>query len=137
MSLLLDADPNEEKVASYLPNSQCYGAFEKGKCIAVCVLLPLEENTFELINIAVAPDFQAKGIGSQLLNHVIQAVKAVPARKLVLGTGTFGYQLTFYQRAGFRVCSVDRDFFLKNYPEPIYENGIQHKDMLRLELDLV
>ena len=136
MSLLLEADPNEDKVASYLPDSRCYGAFTGDECIGICVLLPMEENTFELINIAVAPDSQARGTGSRLLNHVIQSMKAAQVKKLILGTGTFGYQLTFYQRAGFRVCSVDKDFFLKNYPEPIYENGIQHKDMLRLELDL-
>lgn len=140
MSLLLEADPNEDKITAYLPDSLCYGVFFDNQCIAVCALLPLKDSpegkTFELINIAVASDFQSKGIGSQLLGHVIQTMKSEQARKLILGTGTFGYQLAFYQRAGFRVCSVDRDFFLKNYPEPIYENGIQHKDMLRLELDL-
>ncbi|MGY6298085.1 GNAT family N-acetyltransferase, partial [Vibrio parahaemolyticus] len=26
--------------------------------------------------------------------------------------------------------------FLLNYPEPIYENGIQHKDMLRLYVQI-
>ncbi|MBE4377122.1 GNAT family N-acetyltransferase, partial [Vibrio parahaemolyticus] len=26
--------------------------------------------------------------------------------------------------------------FLLNYPEPIYENGIQHKDMLRLYVNV-
>lgn len=123
-------------MASYLPESLCYGAFVESKCIAVCVVLPQADETFELINIAVAPNTQAKGIGSQLLNHVIGAMKEKNARKIVLGTGTFGYQLAFYQKAGFRVLSVDRDFFLNNYPEPIFENGIQHKDMLRLELNL-
>ncbi len=57
------------------------------------------------------------------------------ARRLEVGTGTFGYQLTWYQRNGFRVFAVERDFFLANYEEPIYENGIQLKDMLRLAVD--
>jgi len=30
--------------------------------------------------------------------------------------------------------SIDKDFFLKNYSEPIFELGIQHKDMLRLAM---
>ncbi|TOM30113.1 GNAT family N-acetyltransferase, partial [Vibrio parahaemolyticus] len=29
-----------------------------------------------------------------------------------------------------------KDYFLLNYPEPIYESGIQHKDMLRLYAQL-
>jgi hypothetical protein len=52
----------------------------------------------------------------------------------VVGTGTFGYQLAFYQRHGFRVTSIDRDFFIKNYSEPIFEDGIQLFDMLRFAL---
>jgi hypothetical protein len=57
------------------------------------------------------------------------------ACRLEAGTGTFGYQLAYYQREGFRVSAIDRNFFLDNYPEPIYENGIQHKDMPRLTLE--
>ena len=56
------------------------------------------------------------------------------AERIVLGTGTFGHQLKFYQRNGFRVDSVEKNFFLDNYSDPIYEDGIQHKDMLRLSL---
>ena len=37
--------------------------------------------------------------------------------------------MAFYQRYGFRVTSIDHDFFVKNYPEPIFENGIQLFDM--------
>ncbi|MFM9271973.1 hypothetical protein ACJ7V3_17220 [Halomonas elongata] len=40
------------------------------------------------------------------------------------------------ERAGSRVESVIRDHFLDNYVEPIHEQGIQHKGMLRLALTL-
>ena len=40
-----------------------------------------------------------------------------------------------YQPEGFRVFAVERDFFLVNYEEPIYENGIQLKEMLRPAVD--
>ncbi|CDI94197.1 IAA acetyltransferase [Pseudomonas aeruginosa PA38182] len=56
--------------------------------------------------------------------------------RIELGTGTFGYQLAFYQRVGFRVDKVVKNYFLDNYDQPIYEMGIQHKDMLRLSLIL-
>jgi len=89
-----------------------------------------------LMNIAVSPSTQRNGIGAQLLKYVIEIARESGAQRLEVGTGTFGYQLTFYQRQGFRVERIDKDFFLKNYPEPIIENGIQHKDMLRLALEL-
>ncbi|SKA64261.1 hypothetical protein SAMN02745132_03842 [Enterovibrio nigricans DSM 22720] len=57
-------------------------------------------------------------------------------RRIELGTGSFGYQLTYYQRLGFRVDRIIKNHFLDNYAEPICENGIQHKDMLRLYLEL-
>jgi hypothetical protein len=53
-----------------------------------------------------------------------------------VGTGTFGYQLAWYQRAGLRVQAVVRDFFLDQYDEPIVEDGIRHRDMLRLAVVL-
>ena len=48
---------------------------------------------------------------------------------------TFGYQLAWYQREGVRVYAVERDLFLADYEEPIYEEGIQLKDMLRLAVE--
>jgi hypothetical protein len=68
------------------------------------------------------------------LKWVIDFFRNYGARQLEVGTGTFGYQLAFYQRHGFRVTSIDCDFFVKNYPEPILEDGIQLVDMLRLTL---
>ena len=87
---------------------------------------------YELMSIAVSPRQQQKGIGTILLKHAVATVRDLGARRLEVGTGTFGYQLTWYQREGFRVFAIERNFFLENYPEPIYEQGIQLKDMLRL-----
>ena len=57
-------------------------------------------------------------------------------RQLEVGTGSFGDQLLFYQRIGFRVTDIERDFFLQNYTTPLWERGVQHKDMLKLTLEL-
>lgn len=90
----------------------------------------------EIMNIAVSPSNQQIGVGARLMAHVIEKSKEAGAFRLEVGTGTFGYPLTFYQKLGFRVAGIDRDFFLNNYSRPIIENGIQHKDMLRLTLEL-
>ena len=136
MHLLLEADPSVEKVKRYLQKSHCFIAKIGAEVIGVYVLQPITEDRLELMNIAVDPKRQGQGIGKQLLEHAITSAKQLNARRLELGTGTFGYQLAFYQRAGFRVDSIDKDFFLKNYAAPIFEMGIQHKDMLRLAIDL-
>ncbi|KIP74419.1 MULTISPECIES: GNAT family N-acetyltransferase [Vibrio] len=138
MALLLEADPDQDNVKHYLEESLGFVALEGKKIIGACVVLPLSGSSIqaEIMNVSVEPTHQQQGIGTQLLRTVIDELKMQSYEKLVLGTGTFGYQLTYYQRLGFRVESVDKDHFLLHYPEPIWENGIQHKDMLRLYLDL-
>ena len=136
MHLLLEADPDEEQVRGYLDTSECYVARLGDAAVAVYVLKRRSEDTMELMNIAVHPDRQRTGIGTRLLAHAIRQARASGAKKLEVGTGTFGYQLAFYQRAGFRADRIDRNFFLDRYAEPVMENGIRLKDMLRLVLPL-
>ncbi len=134
LELLLLADPSETKVRSYLETSQCFVASSGALVVGTCVVQPRGTDTHELMSIAVHPDHQQLGYGTALLTWVIEYYRRAGARQLELGTGTFGYQLAFYQRHGFRVTGVEPNFFVKNYPEPIFENGIQLMDMLRLVL---
>ena len=135
MELLLLADPSEDKVRSYLfSGSKCFVASSGAVVVGACVVQPRSADTYELMSIAVHPAHQKSGYGTALLKWVIDFYRNSGARQLEVGTGTFGYQLAFYQRQGFRVTSIDPDFFVKNYPEPIFEDGIQLFDMLRLTL---
>ena len=136
LKLLLIADPSKTRVQKYLEDGVCYVAEDAGEILGACVISPLAPATFELMSIAVTPKKQFKGIGSKLLKYVIADVKRRGGEKLEVGTGTFGYPLTFYQRAGFRVHAIERDHYVKTYDKPIWESGIQHRDMLRLVLVL-
>ena len=54
-----------------------------------------------------------------------------------VGTGNSSLsQLAFYQKRGFEIVAIDRNFFLTHYSEPIWENGIQCKHLLLLEKEL-
>ncbi|MBL4831386.1 MAG: GNAT family N-acetyltransferase [Aliivibrio sp.] len=136
MPLLLEADPSESNIHSYLAGSWCFVAKNNNEVIGVCVVKTIHTNQAELFNIAVLPQYQSKGIGTKLLTFVLTQLKTKEVRRVELGTGSFGYQLTFYQRHGFRVDSIIKDHFLAHYVKPIYENGVQHKDMLRLYINL-
>lgn len=138
VSLLLEADPCETTILSYLDGAWCFAAkADDGAIVGACVAKTIGDGVGEIFNISVSPSFQQQGIGSRLLRFVLKALPDKGICRVELGTGTFGYQLGYYQRHGFRVCAVVVDHFLINYPEPIIENGIQHKDILRLYLDLV
>jgi ribosomal protein S18 acetylase RimI-like enzyme len=134
IELLLLADPSEDKIRSYLSGSKCFVASSGAVVVGACVVQPSGVDTHELMSIAVHPAHQKCGYGTALLEWVIEFFRNCGARQLEVGTGTFGYQLAFYQRHGFRVTGIDPDFFVKNYPGPIFEDGIQLFDMLRLAL---
>ena len=136
MDLLLEADPSEKNIKEHLDNSLCYLAKESDEPLGACVLNQIDASALELYGIAVWPSRQRQGIGTALLRHVIGEARRKGYERIELGTGTFGYQLAFYQRAGFRVTGIIRDFFIDNHEKPIFEMGIQLKDMLRLSLEL-
>lgn len=136
ISLLLEADPSESNIRSSLQNSLCFAAVEGEDVVGACVVKSLTDECAEIVNMSVFPQQQGKGIGSALLNFVLLELKEHNFKRVELGTGCFGYQLTYYQRAGFRVDSVSKDHFLHHYSEAVFEHGIQHKDMLRLYLNL-
>lgn len=134
IKILLEADPSVESIHRYLAHSKCYVAKIGDDDIGAYVLKELSLGVYELMSIAVVPTFQRKGHGADLLGHAINSAKHLGAFRLELGTGTFGYQLEYYQKAGFRPFKLETDFFLENYEAPIFEGGLQHKDMLRLAL---
>ncbi|WP_161569531.1 GNAT family N-acetyltransferase [Veronia nyctiphanis] len=134
MALLLEADPSESKIKQYLPKSRAWGVLQKEQLIAACLVVDRDSER-EIINLAVSPDFQGQGIGGELLQHIVSDLLAERAGNIVLGTGAFGYQLAFYQQLGFRPVSVIRDFFIDNYEAPLFEDGVQHKDMIMMKYD--
>ncbi len=134
VSLLLEADPSRKQVDKFLDISHCFVGKLGDEVIGVFLLKKITNKETELLNIAVATRYQKHGYGTLLLKEAIKNARELGAEKILLGTGTFGHQLKFYQRLGFRVDSVEKNFFLDNYSQAVYEDGVQHKDMLRLSL---
>lgn len=135
MELLLDADPSPQRIAAYLGASRCFVARAAGAAIGACVVQELARGVYEVMNIAVSPSQQRRGCGTQLLRHAIAAVRGAGASRVQVGTATRGHYPRFYQREGFRIESVDRGFFLRNYAEPVIEDGFVHEDLVRLALE--
>lgn len=135
--LLFLADPSERAVEDYLERGECYVAYLDGKAIGEYVLLPTRPFTIELVNLAVDEDYHNKGYAKRLIAHAVEVAKAKGFEVLEVGTGNAGIgQLALYQKCGFAITSVDLDFFRKHYPEPIFENGIECRHMVRLTMDL-
>ena len=137
MELLLLADPSEKLVKEYLGRGQCFIATMNDEIIGVIVLIKTRPETVEIVNVAVREDHQNRGIGKKLVLFAIDKAREQQIKTIEIGTGNSGMsQLALYQKCGFRITGVDREFFIRHYKEKIYENGIQVVDMIRLSLDL-
>ena len=135
--LLLLADEEMQAIDRYIHQSEIYVA-EKGDTLAgVYVLFPLDKNTAEIKAIAVHPDFQNRGIGKFMLSHASIQAQAKGFKELIAGTPTIAeFQLNFYQRAGFVLFDVKKNFFITYYTRPIFEDGKQLTDMAMLKKSL-
>lgn len=143
-SLLLDADPDRQLVASYLERSRLLIAWqEKAEALspltaagAVGVTV-FEERAeeFEILNVAVAQQFQNQGIGSRLLDECLSLTTAqAPQKPVLIKTGDLtSPALSLYQKKGFRQIAVVKDYFIQHYAEPIYEEGVRLRNQVILQ----
>lgn len=135
--LLYLADPSIESVNECIDRGDCYIAHKDNELVGAYILIKTRPSTLELVNIAVCEEYQGHGIGKKLLHSAIDIAKKSNSKTLEVGTGNSSIsQLAFYQRCGFRIVGIDRDFFKKHYKEKIVENGIECIDMIRLSIDL-
>ena len=135
--LLLSADPEKSLVEKYLNLGETFVARLNENTIGVIVLLEKHPGIMEIMNVAVSEPFQNRGIGRRLVTFGIKRAGEKGMTKVEIGTGNPGVgQMLLYQKCGFRIIGVDLDFFRRNYPEKIYENGIECRDMIRMEIIL-
>jgi N-acetylglutamate synthase-like GNAT family acetyltransferase len=131
--LLLLADEEMQAIERYIHQSEIYVIEKNNKIIGVYALYPIGEHIAEIKAIAVDEAHQNQGIGKLLLKDAEMKAQEKGVRELIIGTPTIAQkQLAIYQKAGFERYDVKKDFFITYYSEPIFEGGIQLKDMAML-----
>ena len=133
MHLLLLADETVEAIEQYLYNSRIYSVWKDKEELAVFCLYPHDNNCLEIKNIAVSTAYQNQHIGSFLIDKIKVIALEQGFEMLIVGTSDTGdAQIRFYERNGFIPYGKRKNFFIDNYPEPIFENGKQMIDMILL-----
>ena len=133
LDLLLLADEQEDMVDRYLDDGRLFVLDDDGtKCVAVVVALSAEE--CELKNIATYPQHQGKGYGRAMVEYLCDRYLGA-FETMYVGTGDVPKTLGFYERCGFRISHRDKNFFTDNYDHPMFEDGIQLRDMVYLRKD--
>lgn len=131
--LLLLADPSKDLINENLKQSGVFTAKQDDEILGVAVLYPLTTETVEIKNIAVKPEFQGQGIGSCLIENIVNFVLLNGQKSICIGTANSSIgQLYLYQKIGFKITEIKRYFFTTNYTSPIYENDIRAKHLLLL-----
>jgi ribosomal protein S18 acetylase RimI-like enzyme len=136
LALLLLADESEQQVRSYMQRGDLYEYAADGEVAGIVLAIPRDEGTVDVKAVAIAPALQGQGVGKRMLLAVLDDLHARGVRRVVVGTGNAGIgQLAYYQKAGFRLTHIERDFFspARGYPEVMQENGIRLRDMVWME----
>ena len=135
--LLLLADPSKKLIDEYLKESQTFIARQDDELVGIIVLKPLSKELIEIKNISVKPFFRGQGIGMYLIKNAIHKAWAGKYEHICIGTANSSIgQLYLYQKLGFEICEIRKDFFIQHYTEPIFEHGVKAKDMIMLEMEL-
>lgn len=130
LPLLLLADEQEDMIDRYLERGDMYVLDDEG-VRAECVVTDEGCGILELKNIAVCPESQKQGYGKALIDFIERKYSG-RFSVLQVGTGDSPLTIPFYEKCGFVRSHIVRDFFITNYDHPIYENGIQLRDMIYL-----
>ena len=86
------------------------------RCIAYCAPERMTEGTWNLLLIAVHPDYQEKGYGTSILHYIEQMLAARGERLLLIETSSldnFVRSQAFYLKCGYIFVSL---FILMRYP---------------------
>lgn len=134
IELLLLADEEVKMIDKYLDRGQMFVLDDEG-IKAECVVTHEGDNVIEIKNIAVYPKYQKKGYGKKLIEFIENKYKN-DFDIIRVGTGDSKLTIPFYENCGFKRSYCIKDFFVNNYENPIYEDGIRLKDMVYLEKNI-
>lgn len=140
MPLLRLADDSEAQVRSYYQQGDLYALRGGDGAVAGMTLaIAKTDDEVELKSVAVAPALHGRGVGRRMLALVLADLRRTGVLRVVVGTSSSGIgQLAFYQKAGFRLWRIERDYFTaeRGYPQGIEENGIPLRDMVWMDQEL-
>src|SRR3954447_6856446 len=130
------AEDSPAALDAYIDSGRVLVATEGGRVVGHLQLTDADEPaTAEIKNIAVAPSHQGRGIGRALVGAAIDVARREGRTALVVATAAADTgNLRFYQRAGFRMRSVERDAFTAaaGYPPGLEIDGIELRDRVWL-----
>jgi ribosomal protein S18 acetylase RimI-like enzyme len=138
LPMLLDADEDVERIRAVLLDSAytAYAVWLEDQLAGATVVRWEEHDLSEILYLEVAAALRGRGYGKQIIQALQDELSRHGGRSLLVGTANSSLEnIAFYQKCGFRMYEVRRDHFAYIQP-PVFEHGIQLRDMLVLRYDL-
>lgn len=110
----------DEMFSEWLDHPVAYGCFDDGELIGFAEgFLEKWNDRYRISNICILrPDERGKGIGTQLLEKMLDEAALNGARMVVLETQSYNSKaISFYQKNGFEIIGFDRYAYSNNGPE--------------------
>lgn len=136
-SILHDADESDTRIRAALNDNALYSyaAYEDGELIGAAVVQWGDAGVLgksEIVLLAVIPARRGQGIGRQIIAALLGEARRRSVEVLLVGTGSYPVDnLAFYQKCGFRISHIRRDYFDYVQP-PIIVDGVMLRDMVVL-----
>jgi GNAT superfamily N-acetyltransferase len=134
--ILVLAEPSERALRWSLRNlsDTAYRADVRGEA-AGAVSVRWDDEPAEIVELAIVERCQGRGLGRWLIDWLVREARRRRRRALEVGTRNASLgNIAFYQRCGFRMHHVRQDYF-SYYPAPVYEHGIEVRDLLVFRYD--
>jgi ribosomal protein S18 acetylase RimI-like enzyme len=134
------AEDSEPQLRSYYQDGELHVYRDAaGHTLGIVLVLPKGIEEVELKTVAIEAAVQGQGIGQQMVKAVLEELRRTRVRRVTVGTASCGIgQLAFYQKLGFRLWLIERDFFNadRGYASGITENRIPLRDMVWMDMEL-
>lgn len=134
------AEDSAAALAAYLDAGDVLVALDGDVVVGHLQLVDTSDpHVSEIKNMAVVPSSRGRGVGRQLVAAAVSLAEERGRGVLLVGTASADVgNLRFYQRAGFRLRSVERDVFTaaNGYAPQASDEGVTLRDRVWLDLKL-
>jgi lactoylglutathione lyase len=139
-ALFEEAEDSAQQLDAYLDAGEVLIALAGDRVVGHLQLTEtVDADTTEIRNMAVDAAHRGRGIGRTLVRAAIDRTRAQGRSTLVVATAAADVgNLRFYQRAGFRMRSIERDAFSPGtgYAPETLIDGVELRDRVWLDLQL-
>jgi ribosomal protein S18 acetylase RimI-like enzyme len=107
--------------------------------VGIVLAIPIDSEVVEFKAVAINEASQRRGIGTRMLMESLAQLRTRGYKRVIVGTANAAIgQLAFYQKAGFRMLRIERDFFSpdRGYGAMMMDSGIRLRDMVWMDLSL-